>query len=240
MQSIIVGYGEIGKAVREVFCDTGNPFDIVDLDINEFDPKKKYQWMHVAIPYSKDFVQIVNNYVDTIKPYGTIIHSTVPVGTTRKIKGRRYHAPVRGRHADLARGIKSYEMFVSAENMPDQQDILVYFSSRGIVCNAYAYFEITEAAKLLSLLQYGINIEFARYAKKLCEKHDLDYDFVVKKYSESYNRGIQYDNPLLAKTILEPPEGKIGGHCVLPAIQILNNDVEEGILKRILELNNAE
>jgi hypothetical protein len=115
-----------------------------------------------------------------------------------------------------------------------------FFYDKGIEAVFQKGYETTEAAKLLSLLQYGMNIEFARYAKRICDIYGLSYTTTVKAYTRTYNEGIVADNPNLVKPILDPPDGKIGGHCILPAIRILNTQSSDDILKNILERNDEE
>ena len=235
MQSVIIGYGEIGKAV-------GDFFDIPDfIDLNQSRRSQMhYDYMHVAIPWSKTFVQDVSQYIYEIEPQLTIVHSTIPLGTTRKLMGPKVHFPVRGRHTNLAKGIKDYEAFIGYNSIYEKRIMEEYLDGLGMEVTYCKGYECTEGAKLLSLLQYGMNIEFARYAKEICDRWNISYTQSVKLYTESYNDGILEDNPQLVKTILDPPSGEIGGHCVLPAIKILNENDPSKILKSILERNDEE
>lgn len=195
--------------------------------------------MHVAIPNSDKFDTIVNAYIDTYDPMLTIIHSTTSIGTVRKLKGNKVHAPVRGRHDRLASGIKEDYLNHIGYGHPQEMELARdYYTSKGIT-NVLFFdkYETTEAAKLLSLLQYGVNIEFARTANVICQRYGLDYEDVVNKYTKSYNNGIQKYNPELVKTILTPPKGRIGGHCVLQGVQVLCKENPDNLLTTILERN---
>lgn len=239
MEAIVIGYGEIGKAVAEVF-KIQDWIDITKRNTN----KDAYDILHVSIPYSSNFADIVNDYIDVYKPIVTIVHSTVAIGTMSKIKGDRVHAPVRGRHDKLALAIMTFTMHISSNADP----ILVrnYFEGAGINIEFTFPFEVTEAAKLLSLLQYGMNIEFARYAESICSlipiiTKERAYKLAIEAYTRTYNKGVfELEGTKFFKPILSPPKGKIGGHCVLPAIKILNEQVPDNILKGILEKNNRE
>lgn len=231
---IVIGYGEIGKAVGEVFgikC-------WIDVEKSNPGPFRKYTITHICLPWSEDFVDIVNEYILKYDPIWTIVHSTIPIGTMEQLNGTCFHAPVRGRHENLPQGIMEYEMYLSGTDSLELFKVGEYIGSFNIRVRKFQDFRVTEAAKLLSLLQYGMSVEFARYANSVCEEFGLDYSEAVKGFTKGYNKGIVNDNPNLVKTILEPPDGKIGGHCVLPAIKILNNQIQDTILTSILEKNH--
>jgi len=234
MTSLIVGYGEIGHAVQEAF-DIDDHLDLNSANINH----QRYDVLHISIPWQKDFVKEVNKNIYRFCPQFTIVHSTVPIGTTRKINGFKVHAPVRGRHDRLASGIiNDYTNHIGFGNATEASSVYLYYQSKNITnVQFFDKYETTEAAKLLSLFQYGLNVEFARTAKAVCDKHSLSYMDTVTRYTESYNQGIVKYNPELVKTSLTPPEGKIGGHCVLPSVQILADSFTDNLFDAILERN---
>jgi len=237
VRNLVIGHGEIGKAVCSVFGIEA----WVDLDRKGTAAPGGYGIMHVCIPWTKDFVKIVEEYIKAYWPELTIIHSTVPIGTTRLLSGFKVHSPVRGRHDRLAEGIKDeYQSHIGYSKLEERDMIREYYISHtihaGMMHNKY---EVTEAAKLLSLLQYGVNIEFARYAKSVCDRYGVSYGESVSGYTESYNEGIREIDPNLTKPIMQPPDGKIGGHCVLPAIKILNGQIADNLLSSILVANGT-
>ena len=87
----IVGHGQVGQAVAKLYTETDTTNTWFSFDkILIYDP---YQGMmddisdvdilNVCIPYTKDFISIVKD-LPTPNWY-TVIHSTVPVGTTEKL-----------------------------------------------------------------------------------------------------------------------------------------------------------
>src|SRR3972149_3514732 len=84
MMDLILGYGEVGKALGEVLGERR--------EILIHDPKKGHivkregeeeiDWLHVTFPYSKSFKDDVCAYWLDFRPKHIVIHSTVPVGTT--------------------------------------------------------------------------------------------------------------------------------------------------------------
>lgn len=236
MERLVIGHGEIGQAVAKVFEIT----DWVDLYENNFN-KSKYDVLHVCIPFSNKYTEVVNEYIKTFEPQITIIHSTVEIGTTRKINGLKVNSPIRGRHKELHIGLRQYCLCYGYEKKEEMILADKCFKRHIREVTSVNGYETTEAAKLLSLLQYAVNIEFARYANSVCKSNDIDYDVAVKGYTHSYNSGVRnIDNPGLVKTILDPPKGKIGGHCVLPACNILSKSNPSNLVNAILEINEEE
>ena len=233
MRILIVGYGEIGKAVHKHFSRFN---DMQWQDVNAGTATHgRYDILHTCIPYSEDFVKTMQGYIDQYKPIFTISHSTTPIGTHRLINRPVIHAPVRGRHKNLAKALGEYQMYVSEDYIQAGLYYLMDCEVPIVVCQKH---ETTEAAKLLELMQYGVNIEFARYAKTVCDTFDLDYDEVVKDYGISHNVTIaKIDGRNLTKPILEPPKGKIGGHCVIPGMEILERQIPSELNQAVLRVN---
>ena len=103
MNHLIVGFGEIGQAINEILetqkdvtIDIHDPLALLQGDATRF-----LDIMHVCFPYTKQFVHDVNNYIEIFNPVHTIIYSTVPIGTIKKIEGAVY-SPIEGRLSDLA------------------------------------------------------------------------------------------------------------------------------------------
>jgi len=89
--TIIAGAGEVGKALGEVlstykpiFVDPRITISSTVYNTGQVDV------LHIAFPYTKDFVAEVKRYQQKYKPTHTIIHSTVPVGTSRPQYTRQY------------------------------------------------------------------------------------------------------------------------------------------------------
>jgi len=245
---LIIGMGEIGKALFEVLKKYHN--DVYAKDKETIDPIKA-DVLHICYPYSKDFHPITNDYIKEHNPRLVFIHSTVPVGTTHELNISLYHiysgallihAPIRGQHDNLAKGIQEYTMMVGTDDRKESFEACGYLAKANINTYSVVPASTSELAKLLSLTQYGVNIEFARYAKKCCDYYGVHYQ-PIKNYTKTYN-------DLLTKVAgeeiganhkkfnLDPPTGKIGGHCVLQAMRKLNAQVPEKFISRLIEIND--
>ena len=104
----ILGYGEVGQAVAGLYesvviCD---PYKEYDDDMSNLD------LLNVCIPYTNGFVDDVKEIIEDIKPKHTVIHSTVPVGTTESVGMKVIHSPVRGLHPNLLKGLKTFVKYI--------------------------------------------------------------------------------------------------------------------------------
>lgn len=228
MENTIIGSrGEVGKALKKLAGGVG-------IDIGDPLPNKS-DVLNICIPYSKSFVNIVNEYIDKLKPILTVNHSTVPVGTTRKLKGRVVHSPVRGRHPDLTEGLRTYQKFVGYNNLKDYAGCIEHFN--GVFeMRGFKNTETTELAKLLSLARHGINLAFTRDMQEMCKKWGVDYTDAVVDWEATYNLGINaVGDSNLQRPILKPLEDKIGGHCIIPNVKELNKQFESGFLREVLK-----
>jgi UDP-glucose 6-dehydrogenase len=79
----ILGYGEIGKSLFSLYKENNIIPYIKDLNINQFN---KIDILNVCIPYDKNFVIIISEEINKLNPKLIIVHSTVPIGTIRKIE----------------------------------------------------------------------------------------------------------------------------------------------------------
>ncbi len=223
----ILGYGEIGRAISKLYQrpkikDLKRDDGLFDLDV-----------LNVCIPYSKDFVKIVKAQIVESNPGLTIIHSTVPVGTTSKIKGIIVHSPVRGVHPNLHKSLKTFYKFVGFYG--DYAGLLAkkHFKEIGVKIKIYSNPETTEAMKIWSTTQYGLFIVLQKEIKKYCERYNLPFDVVYNEANRTYNEGYEeLKMPNVVRPTLKHMAGKIGGHCVIPNCRLLNNSVSKFILKQ--------
>ena len=222
----IVGHGQVGQAVAKLYSETDTTKTWFSFDkILIYDP---YQGMmddisdvdilNVCIPYTKDFVSIVKD-LPTPNWY-TVIHSTVPVGTTEKFGHKFLHSPVRGVHPNLYEGLKTFVKFIGG----DEQLAEAYsghLKTLGIETHICKDAKTTELSKLADTTYYGLCIAFTSDMKKLCDEYDLDFMEVMTKYNNTYNEGYKkLGKPNVVRPVLYPTD-KIGGHCVIPNAKLL-------------------
>lgn len=202
-RALVVGYGEVGKAISNIFqCD--------HIDIGEIAPQRQYDYLHICFGYSKDFEEEVGKYQDRFDPKFTIIHSTVPVGTSRIVGA--VHSPIRGMHPNLEQGVRVHTKFLGG---PDAWKVAEYFRDFGLKIMLCDQSEATELGMLLGTECYRINIEFAKHAKELCDKHKVCFNEAYTLFAEEYNKGwANLGRPEYTRQVLVPIMSTIGGHCL--------------------------
>ena len=231
----IIGYGEIGRAVDEVYKAKGLQTHIKDLDKDE--GLDECRFLHICIPFSDSFITTVSDYAKQLEPEFLIIHSTVPPGTTDSITGcsNVVHSPVRGIHPNLYEGLITFPKVVAGK---DCTTVAEHFrSDLGLTVREYDQAKTSEASKLLSTTYYGLCIAFHEYANTICEDNDLCFDEVMTEWNMDYNQGYKelgINN--VVRPVLYAPKGKIGGHCVVPNANILKSVKNSPILDSILDL----
>lgn len=233
-QNLVLGLGEVGTALRAILeCDGHDPF-------KDIKAEGEYEVLHVAIPYNNEeqFTNAINEAKEKFNPDIIVNHSSVPVGTSRKLG--MVHSPIRGVHPHLEEGIRTMTKFFGGENKRDALIASSIFSEKGLNVLVAETPEDTEAAKLWSTTGYGLNIILEKYIAQFCKENNLDFDIVYTAWNETYNQG--YANlglPHFCKYILKHMEGAIGGHCIMPNIELLRHPLGDFIKEKNDELKGA-
>jgi hypothetical protein len=227
MKVLLIGMGEIGKAICEVFYKY-HGIKLYDTNGEYDQPEGKFDILLVCIPWQENFVDIVNGYINLHKIKATIVFSTVPIGTTSKIQDA-VHAPVEGRHPNLVESIKKWQFFMGGWN-----EMAYRFFKDSVKAPVVLDLpEHTEALKLMSTSFYGLMIEYTRYMNEVCK--NLGMNFIdVRSYNYAYN--VLYNGlgeQRFIRSLLTPPEGNIGGHCVVPNAKLLDAQYPSVFLKEI-------
>jgi hypothetical protein len=202
--NIVVGAGQIGTAIRNILdCD------IEDID---FQYEGMYDVIHICFGYSENFVKEVKKYQALHMPRLTIIHSTVPVGTSAKLGA--VHSPCRGVHPHLEEGIRTFVKFFGG---PQAEEAAAIFSEKGITCEMTPLAATTEFLKLYDTEQYRDAIVREKQMHEDCQKLGVDFEIAYTRANTTYNEGYEtLGMPQYKKYVLEHREGPIGGHCVEP------------------------
>lgn len=230
-RNLIIGKGQIGTALNKILEGEAH-----DPPQNIYAKAQDCTFLHICTPYNDDFEDIVDVYKKKFRPNTTIIHSTVPVGTSKELNA--VHSPIRGVHPDLEEGIRTFVKYVGGQNADIVAEELEKYD---IETKVYEKAKTTEAGKLLSTTQYGIYIMISKKIHEYCEDKDLDYDKVYKHFNATYNSGY-YD---LGKTEVMRPifdyvEGDIGGHCVIPNTDLMDWDMADWLKKENDDLHGSK
>ena len=229
---VVVGLGEVGKPLLQLISEH---HEVVGVDIRPpLEPIMNVDILHVCYPFEiKDFVGETARYIDLFKPRLTIINSTVAIGTTRLVADRTgaaiAHSPVRGKHARMLEELKTYTKFVGAMDPISAQHAAEHFHSLGLKTRVLSAPEATEVAKLTETTYFGLMIAWAQEVERYCDRTHQAYEEVSAFYEEiKFFPSVKYF------------PGVIGGHCVIPNIEILRRFDDSAILKAITDSNQTK
>jgi UDP-N-acetyl-D-mannosaminuronate dehydrogenase len=212
-ESCVIGLGEVGSAIQRIFNADG--YDIKNVGVSDI--PKQYDYLHICIPYSDNFIKFVEIEQAIHSPKYTIIHSTVPVGTSRKCKA--LHSPIRGLHPNLYEGIMTFEKFIGGEKASEVADVFRKAGLKVILCDKQ---ETTELGKLLDTEYYRACIEFTKHAGKLSYAHDVPFHEVYTLFNMTYNQGYKkLGHEEYVRPVLQNINTPIGGHCVTQNAKLL-------------------
>lgn len=223
----VVGLGETGRPLYDLlvaaYPDTGG-YDVAQA--SDWTPNQGCRVLHVCLPWSEQFHASASTYYFQANPELVIIHSTVPVGTTRKIPFA-VHSPILGDHTNMRDSLVKFEKWVGGERAAEAAG---HMEQAGLRCRVVATSDETELMKLMCLAKYGMSIAFAQYQKDLCDQHGVDYADVVA-WDQNYNRHVATDKQ---RPVLSPPGSRIGGHCVMPGTRLLYAQHPSPLLQEVL------
>lgn len=228
MNHIVVGMGQIGGAVYQVLSDAGN--EVSTLDINS-EPVKNTEILHICFGYTDRFVQEVQRYQKFYKPRLTIIYSTVAVGITKGLT-QTVHSPVEGRHPRLYYSIKAGTRYIGYNSVLDgrlAEEIWSPITECALLPNS----DWTEFLKLASTSKFGINLVWEDYVASVGKELGMPHE-AAKDWDKAYNKLYKKLRfPQFRKYVLDAPEGKVGGHCVVPNAELLDVQFPNDMLKMI-------
>jgi len=229
---VIVGLGEVGKPLFEL---ASRYHQVVGVDI---DPPKqhleKVDVVHICFPFEiKDFIGESARYIELYKPRVTVVNSTVGIGTTRAIANRTgapvVNSPVRGKHVRMLQELQHYVKFVGAIEPADGGFAARHFESMGMKTKVLSAPEATELAKLTETTYFGVLIAWAQELERYCDQAGQDYAQVSSFFDEiKFFPSVKYF------------PGVIGGHCVMPNIEILSKFQDSALLRAVKQSNQQK
>ena len=230
----VLGYGEIGKAIAQFYGSPNSP-QVKIKDLNRDDGLIGVDILHICIPWSNNFIKIVQQEIKNIKPKLTIIHSTVAPGTIKKIGGAVVHSPVRGVHPKLYQGIKTFVKYIGADNKKAGLLAQKHLNSLDIKTKLFYPAITTEIGKILDTTYYGVCIAWTGEMKEICDKLGVDFEKVVTDFNSTYNEGyIKLGKNNVVRPVLYPPQKGKPKHCITPNADILGK-YYNGVILKLLE-----
>ena len=240
-KDIVVGLGEIGTPILKLLSKStiavGFDKDPSLMDQKKFLKFKDYptELLHVCIPYSNKFSKNVMSLIKKFNPQCVVVHSTISPYTTHEIQKKTsipvMYSATRGVHKRMLSDMKKYTKFFAVyPNSTKSTWAKKIFSQRmkksGIKTKSMSNPHTLELAKIVcDTSYYGWLINYAQISNLIAKKHLVNYDemwtFADEIHKYLGNRPKMYP-------------GYIGGHCVIPNLELINNET----LNLINKLNN--
>ncbi len=239
MKLLVVGLGEVGGALYEVARDSGR-FEVYGYDI---DPRKTVHRLedvprpidvlHVAIPYSERFVEIVGQYASEFKPRAVIVHSTVAPGTTRRLHESLgipvAFSPVRGKHPKIKEHLYFWPKWVAALPREFAGEARRHLEDMGLkVRVSEEEPEALELAKLWETVYRAIMIAAWQEVDRIARRYGVGLKTIAEFTAEVHS--VLHDRPVYYPDY-------IGGHCLIPNTRILYSATQSKLLEFVLESN---
>lgn len=236
---LVVGLGEVGMALYEIIKES-EEYEVYGLDLtinlNQEIPNK-IDIMHICYPYVNCiFVKSVIQYVGLYNPELLIINSTIKPRTiseiAKKCQCKIAFSPVFGTHRGkeyFKDEIKFYGKFVGGIDEESTKLTMEHFNKVGIFTIGTKSPLEAEIIKLYCTTYYGMIVALSQEFHRFSRSMGADYEDVIK--------GIIY---LHSKAFNKPPAypDAIGGHCVLPNIDIILSCYDSELIKSLLKSND--
>jgi UDP-N-acetyl-D-mannosaminuronate dehydrogenase len=224
---LVIGLGEIGGPLLGILREA---YDAAGRDIEDR-PFDGIQVLHLCFPYTSDFVSSASRYVSLYEPGLVVINSTVIPGTTREVQEKTgvpaVYSPVRGKHTRMTDELRRYRKFVAGASEQAVARAEDHFAAVGITTQRMSSPEALELAKLLETTYFGVLVAWAQEMDRFAEAVDADYWETIDFFAE-----IGFFPPVG----FQP--GYIGGHCVMPNLELLEQVRPSPFIDVMRESNN--
>ena len=241
-KDIVVGLGEIGLPILKLISKKHNAvgFDIDNklMKKGKFQKFQNYQteFLHITIPVSQKFDSNVIALFKKFVPECVVIHSTISPGTTERLQKLLpiplIYSATRGVHKNMLKDLKRYtKFFVISSRAPKKQWAVSTYSRKmkecGVKTKKMSKPETLELAKIICDTSYlGWLVNYAQLSNIIAIEHEVDYD-------EMWSFSDEIQEFLGNRPKMYP--SFIGGHCVIPNLNLINNET----LNIINKMNNS-
>jgi len=238
---VVVGLGEIGRPILNLLSEK---VTVVGFDVNPNLMDKKFyryeefptSYVHICIPFGKNFISNVKQIYKKFKPKCIVIHSTVSPHTTKKLQANLsipiIYSATRGVHKRMISDMKKYTKFYSLEkNAPNKKWASANYSNLlkkcGIKSKKMSDPITLELAKIVvDTSYYGWLINYAQLSNMIAKEHGVNF-------AEMWSFSDEIHNFLGNRPKMFP--GYIGGHCVIPNLDLMHNQT----LNLIKKINDS-
>ena len=230
MKDVVVGLGEIGKPMFKLISKS---VKTVGYDKNtKLNPKSNQKYMelptrfiHICIPFNKSFYTNLKKSTKKFSPKSIVIHSTISPGTTSRLQSK-FNIPViysatRGVHKRMLRDLRRYTKFFAIQkNAPNAKWASSQFSllmrKAGVKTKRMSNPLTLELGKIVcDTSYYGWLINYAQISQIIALKYKVGYN-------EMWSFADEIHKFLGNRPKIFP--GHIGGHCVIPNLELINDN----------------
>ncbi len=230
-KDLVIGLGEIGNPILKLLSKTelvaGYDLNKKLMNVKQYNELEHFpiRFIHICIPYSEKFTQNVISLSKKFNPKGVVIHSTISPLTTKKIQ-KFLSIPViysatRGIHKRMLNDIKKYTKFYAIEQTSPKSkwaslEFTKLMKKCGIRTKQMKDPITLELAKIVvDTSYYGWLINFAQISNLIATKYGVDYD-EMWLFSDEIHKFLG-NRPKMFP-------GFIGGHCVIPNLNLVKED----------------
>jgi UDP-glucose 6-dehydrogenase len=225
--TMIVGLGEVGRPLLEVL---GEAFPVAGRDLEDV-PARGVRVLHLCYPFGTEFVSSATRYAEMYHPEVIVVNSTVVPGTTRAIQERAgidaVYSPVRGKHVRMKQELRHYRKFVAGTSETAVATVTEHFRAAGMAVDQMGSPEALELAKLLETSYFGLLIAWAQEMDRFARSEDAEYWELIRFFEEI---------DFLPPVGFAP--GYIGGHCVMPNLELLKRVRASSFIETIEQSND--
>ena len=241
-KDVIVGLGEIGKPIFKILSKkqltVGYDTNSKLMNENIFKKYQSYEtsFLHIAIPVSAKFDNHVISLYKKFRPECITIHSTISPGTTDRLQKKLpipiIYSATRGVHKRMLKDLKRYTKFYAISPKAPKKKwasskFVQIMKKCGIKTKKMSKPETLELAKIICDTSYfGWLINYAQISNLISIQYGVDYD-------EMWSFADEIQKFLGNRPKMFP--GIIGGHCVIPNVNLIDNQK----LNLIKKLNNV-
>jgi len=237
-KDIVIGLGEIGKPLLKLLS---KGTQIVGYDLNpklmnkrKFNSLKKLEtrFLHICIPFKKNFEKDIINFTRKFLPKVIVIHGTIEPYTTKKLQNRLeipvIYSATRGVHKRMLFDLKRYTKFYAIEKAAPRAEWASKTYEKlmkrcGVKTKKLSNSVTLEFAKIIcDTTYYGWLICYAQLSNQITVKNKINYD-------EMWSFAEEIHKFLGNRPKMHP--GYIGGHCVIPNLDLINNQTLDTIKK---------
>ena len=242
---LVVGLGEVGRPLFELLNESGK-FIVFGFDTDKSKMQSlrqttlpnKVDIIHICLPCSNKskFVDIVTSYIGKFEPKLVIVNSTVPLKTTIGIYEKCSnclvaHSPVRGVHKNpeyMKGELKRWTKYVGGANAKAADAARNHFEKLGLKTKVLKSCTETELAKLFETTYRAWMIACFQEMHRISNQVGADFADVVDFIEDTHR--IRSDRPVMFPDV-------IGGHCLIPNVELLLESYDSKLLRLILDSN---